>query len=147
MKREILFRGKNDGDWVYGDLIYSVNEDQHYIVERTEDALSFPVDEETIGQYTGFKDKNGKKIFEGDIVKVVTINTKETIYGVVKFGKYKDINFEDSCYGFYVEWEEIQLSMFNGEAEGYCFIDMVEIAGNIHDNANLLKGVNKCKSY
>ena len=140
MNREILFKGKNEGDWVYGDLTYSVNEDQYYIVERTEDALSFPVDEETVGQYTGLRDKNGKKIFEGDIVKAVTVDEKEIKYGVVKFGRYEDENFEDSCYGFYVEWEGIHFSMFNGEADGYCLIDMVEIAGNIHDNPNLIKG-------
>lgn len=139
--REIEFRAvaKNKKRWVYGDLIhdgtgYSIIEDSGYGCIK--------VKPETLGQYTGLKDKNGTKIFEGDIVKTVTIDEKETRYGVVKFGKYKDINFEDSCCGFYVELEEIQCSIFNGEADGYCLLDMVEVAGNIYDNPELLEEQN-----
>lgn len=143
--REIEFRGKRtcDNEWTYGWFIgIYQTEDGDVGCIRDYTGKDNLVKLKTVGQYTGLKDKNGKKIFEGDIVKTVTIDEKETRYGVVKFGKYKDINFEDSCCGFYVELEEIQCSIFNGEADGYCLLDVVEVAGNIYDNPELLEEQN-----
>lgn len=74
--REILFRAKriDNGEWVYGQYAYLLNartEDgepiKHMIVDGT--PFGQTVDPSTIGQYTGLTDKNGKKIFEGDICK------------------------------------------------------------------------------
>ena len=72
MNHEILFRGKgnpeyNDGDWYYGYLIF--DGEDYQIVEPKYGSFRRTVLKETVGEFTGITDKNGTKIFEGDIVR------------------------------------------------------------------------------
>lgn len=114
--REILFRGKRhlDGKWVEGYLDHVDGYDAYTISE-------YFVDESTIGQYTGLKDKNGKRIFEGDIVKRRWNNYDCFIYKVV---------FDDTLCCFMAQ-----------RHRGFSSLDDdFEVIGNIHDNPELLEG-------
>lgn len=143
--KEILFRGKriDNGEWVYGLLLeapireYREYGSNFYIVrgyaEHNDDGwhfLSYLVDEETISQYTGLTDKNGKKIFEGDI------HERENHFFVVKYGKYRDCETHEDGYGWHFEYTHRKgCEGFDGTENEY-----VNIIGNIYDNPELLKG-------
>ena len=126
--REIEFRGKlNDTNhyhyvgWCYGSLVYSSSEDQYYIIEHCGDELSYPVDKETIGQFTGVCDKNGTKIFEGDIL--------EFCFDYI--GNQKAIIIYNNNY----------TSFMLKPLANFCFTTMSDgvVVGNIHDNPELLE--------
>ena len=127
MKTEnIKFRGKfpKTGEWLYGDLIRNV-EGAFAIVPPYEISMNnyyrnYVVDKETIGQYTGLKDKNGREIYEGDIL------------------CYRDAKFQTHIVyhngGFY-------FSHFGGTtftAIGDHEINKYTVVGNIYDNKELL---------
>lgn len=125
--REILFRGKRKdlGLWVTGDLIQYA--DGTKAIKRSMLQSIVEVHPETVGQYTGLTDKNGKRIFEGDICR----NTKT--------GKIVSVKWHGTMAGFV--WskrkENSHLSDFGELFRAY---DKYEVIGNIPDNPELLEG-------
>lgn len=135
MNREILFRGKRikNGEWIEGYYRYIPCINRHSILPTNpkNEQEEYPIILETVGQYTGLTDKNGKKIFEGDIVRC-----SSGIYGEVKFGLYPAaFSFSDKNQGFYVEFPED--SLYRKEL-GY-WRNAVVVVGNIYDNPELLE--------
>jgi uncharacterized phage protein (TIGR01671 family) len=140
------YRGKriDNGEWIYGALI--VFRGEYYIANpicvRTEDGerwLTIPtsktkVDPSTVGQFTGLKDKNGKEIYEGDIVELTNtykgMNTKSIVeIAFIDFtfaGKWRD---EYSPSGY----------MYNPLGSYNFPIVTIEVIGNIYENPELLK--------
>lgn len=139
--REILFRGKrkDNAKWIYGSLLYDYEQAEGYIAENFEDksAYVYEVILETIGQYTGLTDKNGTKIFEGDILES-PIGRK----AVVSFGTYKPWSTKDS--DDFECWKLTLITNDEGETKLECGLgkhctEYMRIIGNIHDNPELLK--------
>ena len=130
--REIKFRAKraDNGAWVYGDLthvqkISSVEEVQRN-GRRSESVVrvaNYNVDEETIGQYTGLKDRDGREIYEGDVL--CFMDTKGVSYRFEV--DYKDGAF---CFSHYRERAITELRHHN--------LSKYIVNGNIHDNPELL---------
>ena len=119
--REILFRGKNSkcsDRWCEGFLVKTGN---RFSILTQNNPIAFEVYPETIGQYTGLKDKNGKRIFEGDIVEMST-------------GKIGAVVYDEGCAGYGLK----------GLGDGCCLCVSTEserlVIGNIHDNPDLLRG-------
>lgn len=140
--REILFRGKseNDGNWVQGSLVVTTiepadgNPIKHYHIEDMtigvfpngfQSGLSETVDPPTVGQFTGLTDKNGKLIFEGDIVRCGT-------------GRICKVTFfiSPSVSGF----DLVPIGGFDAPPpHNWSLFADTEVIGNIHDNPELLE--------
>ena len=141
--REILFRGKTElGKWIEGDLLQYLGYGKVHIVQHHLGAGGQEVIPETVGQYTGLTDKNGKKIFEGDILQVITGDgwscPKGTkVYYEVVFTEFNPENATWSEYiGYMAKMERGALRSLANVIRRY---DAV-VVGNIHDNPELLKG-------
>ncbi len=141
--REIKFRGKriDNNEWIYGYLIYDYDMADDYvpfIIWKDEKYLGGSGEEQiiehTIGQYTGLKDKNGKEIYEGDII--------QHLY------EYSDITDR-----YLVDWDEEELRyVFQNlsNRNNFCALEdmyddyygnyAIEVIGNIYDNLELLEG-------
>ena len=152
--REILFRGKNEdnGEWIYG-LFCRVGNTYANIVENDTEVM-YTVSTVTLGQYTGLTDKNDRKIFEGDIVKLFDIHVGEIVQECSAFGigcrQQIDYDYLASeiasvtgydnspmfCYNdnFVSLWE-----LYWNYNEENDEISVIEVIGNIHDNPELLE--------
>ena len=129
--REILFRGKrmDNGDWVYGYYVHigPVSCQRAYIIPEYASSLYVnEVDPSSFGQYTGLKDKNGKRIFEGDVAKVLQGKDKDIAY----------VGFENGAFMLYPKTGNI----YERTLWEYWYNDWdVEVIGNITDNPELLE--------
>ena len=127
--REIKFRGErcSNNEWIYGDAIHVFDwkgncDDEYGVIEiKPSGKIQREVITETLGQFTGLQDRNGKDIYEGDIVKI------KNYYNNVGIVEYTPPDFSigdgnnGSCSDFnWEEWEEF------------------EIIGNVHDNPERL---------
>lgn len=134
---EIKFRGKDieKKQWRYGSLIVYPN-GACAIVEFDNDGneLSYDVDPETVGQFTGLYDKNGKEIYDGDILLWGENGYKSSMPLVVecKHGAFGYVYVEGNFHPF----SGISSFTFNP----FDTDDRFEVIGNIHDNPELLKG-------
>jgi len=144
-KREIEFRGKrvDNGEWIYGVPITDKATNDAYIITSTAGAslkseinnmcaTGFRVISNTVGQYTGLTDKNGTRLFEGDIVKITDFHT--TAIAAVKYGSTK----ESTSWGWYFDDNDGHAYFLMSKA--FCEDYNGIIIGNIHDNPELLKG-------
>lgn len=122
--REIKFRAKDRvGVWVYGDLRLTSREPHIW----TDPYTSHIINIETIGQYTGLKDKNGKEIYEGDIVKSIS-------------GKIGYVIFLQQEMGYVVVWDNCDTRLgHRNRGGGYECDGSIEVIGNIYDNPELVE--------
>ena len=132
--REIKFKGKTaNGEWFFGSLAYSDNIEPAIYFEfgkGTVKTFDFVyVKPETVGQFTGLIDKNGNKIFEGDIIEFKNID-RQYVKGIVYY--------LGSCFlieSIVADEDDYNLGGVFSTAEG-----LIKVIGNIHDNPELLGG-------
>ena len=134
--REILFRGKRTDceAWVEGDLIQAFRGNQLSscsIMPNTPTTYCWRVIPETVGQYIGLTDKNGKKIFEGDIC---------------RFKRYNDIYNGKIVFNVktasFIMWYQSIVGAYSEKATHKMLLSVcndIEVIGNIHDNTELLE--------
>ena len=125
--REILFRGKrtNDYEWIEGSLCTTIPSDEDFYTISYFDFEGYYIEEkvipETVGQYTGLTDKNGKKIFEGDILTAHFVSNR--------YKQQFEVIFEKGI--FFFDNKCVKVPVWD--------IYSLKVIGNIHDNPELLK--------
>ena len=135
--REILFHGKraDNGEWVEGDLLqikyYNKPIIECKIMPQTPVSSAYPVLPETVGQYTGLTDRNGKRIFEGDICRFKRFN--DIYIGKIVFN-VKTASF--------IMWYQPIVGAYGEKATQKMLLsvcDNIEVVGNIHGNPELME--------
>ncbi len=150
--REIKFRGKNlnTKEWVYGDLlqwndgeiaigVHGQFIDDGYHFNENYDKTPY-VDETTVGQYTGLKDKNGKEIYEGDLIKAPSGRIYAVIFSTWKHEEKRDFPKVIDLYehtGWCISLDGVNpCELLDSE------VCQGSVIGSVYDNPELLKGGN-----
>lgn len=147
--REILFRGKrNDtGEWIFGSIVHQTDYygdkcDRWFILEGnyTNDYdIDYPIEvlKETVGQFTGLLDKNGTKIFEGDVLDMSIIGPDHSLNAV---------SIEHGAVGFFPLYPEEEAeedrrwrSFWKDDEQEFWSDEYFTVIGNIYDNPELLE--------
>ena len=137
---EILFRGKrtDNGEWVKCSETYIRDGDGIWLSDENLNVVVVTVIPETVGQYTGLTDKNGVRIFEGDIIKTHYANAQKSdfIEQVVFYnGKFCAYFSNQLC----KQWANLYDGTEHLPQDKSVYMDSVEVIGNIHDNPEILK--------
>lgn len=126
--REILFRGKcneackYNGQWIEG--FYGEDDGKPIIVRNTGPGFGYFCEPNSIGQYTGLTDKDDRKIFEGDIIKICG-----------QHSCFDKVEFLDGLAGFYAVNDDIHIPAELATLKK----NFIEVIGNIYDNPELLE--------
>jgi uncharacterized phage protein (TIGR01671 family) len=151
--REYKFRGKrvDNGEWIYGSFIKAPNDEYCKAFISIDDYLMRDIDSinndksylnfvgkffevipETVGEYTGLKDKNGKEIYEGDLVTAEWYDYEEPNHDTTG-----EVIFNQGWMSYCI-WNESDKTMNDMNGQGYYHWD-IEIIGNIYENPELMK--------
>ena len=143
--REILFRGKrvDNGEWVEGNLFVGDDGECEILIGTRVVRISYPVIPETVGQFTGLTDKNGTRIFEGDILQ----GYQYPYLSEGHFNYYAEVVYFENCpaFGLYT-FKNPNLDIVIGISSGNTDVmedwesENFEVIGNIYDNPELLEG-------
>lgn len=143
--REILFRGKrkDNGKWVYGFYaLFASNKGlKHGIYTGAENGcvIHYEVDPETVGQFTGLTDKNGKKIFEGDIVKEWSSHWKTPLK--------TEVNIYEVVCEYLGSLHLIRKTEYGENSTPLYRRSVVEVIGTIYDSPEVYENKNDFSKY
>ena len=132
MKREIKFRGKSvlNDEWIYGDLVHRINSPKTISPVQIN---GIGVKEDTVGQFTGLFDKNGKEIYEGDMI-VVNDKYPKLVKYIDDYACFCLANIEDLDENMDTGyWHQVSPGWWNSSKRE------IRVIGNIYDHPELIK--------